>query len=115
MSGMPRNEFAVSPNDAFIFLQPRGRAGRTDAIFDASLRLIYSWGWRGTSLRPKLYLDLFHLGNRRTSLQLDDVHFLQVDEDGTPTTPNPTYGRPQLFQPPASARLGLSVDFGVID
>jgi hypothetical protein len=29
--------------------------------------------------------------------------------------PNPTYGRPEVFQPPMSARIGLSVDFGALD
>lgn len=112
MSGMPRDELALSPNDARIYLQPRGWAGRTDAIFDAGLRLTYDWTWRGTGLRPKLYIDLFHLGNRRTAVRLDDVHYLGVDADGNPINPSPTYGRPQVFQPPTSARLGISIDFG---
>jgi hypothetical protein len=38
-----------------------------------------------------------------------------VDSDGNPTTPNPFYGRPLLIQPPMSARIGLSLDFGVLE
>jgi hypothetical protein len=29
--------------------------------------------------------------------------------------PNPSYGRPELFQSPMSARLGVTVDFGTVD
>ena len=117
MSGEPRNEFGVlSSGDPGVFLQPRGSAGRTDAVFDANVRLTYALrSWRGGALRPKVYLDLFHLGNQRTVLDFDELHYLEVSPDGTPTTPNPSYGRPLLFQPPMSARIGLSVDFGVLE
>ena len=66
------------------------------------------------AVRPKVYLDLFHLGNRRTPVRLDDVHYLALDADRIPSVPNPTYGRPEVFQPPMSARLGVTVDFGTI-
>jgi hypothetical protein len=54
-------------------------------------------------------LDLFQLGNRRTPLVRDDVHY---DGDGNPTLPTPNYGGPLVFQSPMSAHLGVSVDLG---
>ncbi len=85
-------------------------------MFDTGVRLTYSLRpWAGASLRPRLYLDLFQLGNRRTPVAFDELHFLEQDANGNPTTPNRTYGRPFDFQAPMSARLGLSVDFGVLD
>jgi hypothetical protein len=116
MSGMPRDEFAFNDDGYFVFLQPRGTAGRTESVLDASIRLTYALpAWRGTTVQPKVYLDLFHLGNRRTALRLDDVHYLAVDADRIPSLPNPTYGRPEVFQSPMSARLGVTVDFGTIN
>ena len=115
-SGAPRNEFGVTTRgDPGVFLVPRGSAGRTDALFDANLRLAYTLRpWR-PNLRPKVYLDLFHLGNRRTVLDYNDLHYLEVDAGGVPVTPNPLHGRPLLFQPPMSARIGMSVDFGQLE
>jgi hypothetical protein len=46
---------------------------------------------------------------------LQDLHYLETDPDRNPTTSNPLYCRPLLFQPPTKARLGLSLDFGVLD
>ena len=118
MSGMPRNEFAVITDGPgnLAFLRPRGSAGRTESVLDASLRVTYAFPpWRGTTVRPKVYLDLFHLGNRRTPVRLDDVHYLALDADRIPSVPNPTYGRPEVFQSPMSARLGVTVDFGTIN
>jgi hypothetical protein len=115
MSGMPRNEFAVITDGPgnLAFLRPRGSAGRTGSVLDASIRLIYALRpWGGAAVRPKVYLDLFHLGNRRTPVRFDDVRYLALDENRIPSVPNPTYGRPELFQSPLSARLGVTVDFG---
>jgi hypothetical protein len=110
MSGMPRNEFAVitDGDGNLAFLRPRGSAGRVRVTYALS-------AWRGTTIRPKVYLDLFHLGNRRTPVRLDDVHYLALDADRIPSVPNPTYGRPEVFQSPMSARLGVTVDFGTIN
>lgn len=116
MSGTPRDEFALGTVGNFVFLQPRGSAGRTESVLDASLRLTYAFPrWRGTAVQPKVYLDLFHLGNRRTPLLLDDVRYLAIDAERVPSLPNPTYGRPHFFQPPVSARLGVSIDFGTLN
>jgi hypothetical protein len=116
-SGAPRNELGVTTSgdpEVLAFLVPRGSAGRTDPVFDASVRFAYTLRpWR-SGVRPKLYLDVFHLGNSRTVLNFLE-HYLEVEADGTPTTPNPLYGRPLLFQVPMSARVGMSVEFGVLD
>jgi carboxypeptidase family protein/TonB-dependent receptor-like protein len=116
ISGTPRSELGMAPLCGCVFLEPRGSAGRTGALLDAGLRFIYAlqpWGGRG--VRPKVYLDLFHVGNRRTPVLFNDLRYLMTDAEGNPTTPNPVYGRPLVFQPPMSARLGLSVDFGAVE
>jgi hypothetical protein len=118
MSGMPRNEFAVitDGDGNLAFLRPRGSAGRTESVLDASIRLTYALRpWGRAAVRPKVYLDLFHLGNRRTPVRFDDVRYLALDENRIPSVPNPTYGRPDVFQSPMSARLGVAVDFGTIN
>jgi hypothetical protein len=58
---------------------------------------------------------VFHLGNRRTALRLDDVHYLALDADSIPSVPNPTYSRSEVFQSPMSARLGVTMNFGTIN
>jgi hypothetical protein len=115
-SGTPRNEFgATSIGNPFyhLFLRPRGSAGRTPSLFDLNLRLAYALpAWR-SSVRPKVSLDLFHLTNARTEVRKDDIHFLALDSAGNQGTVNPGYNRGLIFQPPMSARLGVSFDFGV--
>ena len=110
MSGTPRNEFGP----ALVFLKARGSAGRTESVLDAGVRLTYGLGsaW-GRAVRPTVYLDVFQLGNRRSPLILDD-QLSTFDQHGN-TVPNVGYGRPLEFQPPSSARLGLSIDFGAED
>jgi Carboxypeptidase regulatory-like domain/TonB dependent receptor len=115
MSGEPRNEYGLSP-EGFYFLRQRGTAGRAPGLFDAALQLAYALPrWTGSGIRPTLYLDLFNIGNPRTDVTYDYLHYLDVDENGVPVTPNRTYGRPRLFQPPMSARLGISLDFGELE
>jgi hypothetical protein len=113
-SGMPRNEFGATPADYvfYAFLRQRGSAGRTSSVFDANLRLTYELPAWASGVRPKLLLDLFHLGNARTAVRRDDVHYLAVDTNGNPSVVNPTYGRGEIFQPPMSVRVGMSLDFG---
>jgi hypothetical protein len=114
MSGTPRNEFGATPAfGALAFLRPRGSVGRTEAVLDAGLRLSYGLGpWSGNSIQPRVYLDLFQVGNRRTPLIRDDLRYSGLDANGNQAFPNPNYGAPLVFQPPMSARLGLTVDFG---
>jgi hypothetical protein len=114
MQGTPRNEFGGTPyGPPLAFLRPRGSAGRTENVLDLNLRLSYTLRpWSSGAIRPRMYLDLFHLGNQRSAVAYDDVHYFAVDDAGRQTNPNPTYGRPVVFQPPMSARVGVSLDFG---
>jgi carboxypeptidase family protein/TonB-dependent receptor-like protein len=114
MSGTPRNDYVGLPAPgALAFLQPRGSVGRTDAVCDGNLRFTYRpTPWSVGGPRPTLFLDLSEIGNRRSALIQDDVHYAQFDDAGNPILPNPHYGKPLEFQPPMSARLGLSVGFG---
>jgi hypothetical protein len=115
MSGTPRNEFARNSMDYDIFIRPRGSVGRTEPVLDTSLRLTYALQpWGNAGLRPMVYLDVFHLGNPRDAIGFNEVHY-RLDSEGNPTIVNPFYGRAQVFQAPLSARIGLSLDFGVLD
>jgi hypothetical protein len=115
-SGEPNSEYGFVPPDSLFFVRRRGTAGRTPAVFDADLRIAYApLGWRARAIRPTFYVDLFQLGNRRTTIHTDQLHYQAVDDHGTPTDPSPRYGRGTLFTPPMSARLGVSVDFGALD
>jgi hypothetical protein len=113
-SGMPRNELGAAtvgfPYN--VFLQQRGSVGRTPSVLDLNLRLAYALPAWGGGLRPRLSLDLFHLTNARTVVRNDDAHYLALDDAGNQTTVNPGYNRGLVFQPPMSARLGVSLDFG---
>ena len=112
-SGLPRNDFgaAAAGFPYNVFLRPRGSAGRTPSVFDLNLRLAYTLPAWGRGVRPKVMLDLFHLTNSKTSIRQDDVHYLALDDTGQQTTINPGYNRGLNFQPPMSARLGLTLDF----
>jgi hypothetical protein len=114
MRGTPRNEFGgTTAGPPLAFLRPRGSAGRTENVLDLNVRLTYApRPFRGSTVVPRVYLDLFHLGNQRSVIAYDDVHYLAVDDAGQQASLNPAYGRPIVFQPPMSARLGLSLDFG---
>lgn len=114
-SGMPRNELGATAigNPVYhAFLRRRGSAGRTPSVFDVNMRFAYALPAWGRAVRPKVSLDLFHLTNSRTTIRRDDVHYLAVDAEGNQTTINPGYNRGLNFQPPMSARLGLTLDFG---
>jgi carboxypeptidase family protein/TonB-dependent receptor-like protein len=114
-SGRPRNELGATPIGApfHVFLRERGSAGRTSSVFDANLRLTYALpSWSQGGVRPNLHLDLFHLGNARTVVRREDVRYIGLDADGNQAEVNPVYNRPEVFQPPMSARLGISLDFG---
>jgi hypothetical protein len=93
-------------------LVPRGSAGRLPSLWDLNIRLAYTpIFWGDTRLRPRLILDIFHLGSRREVVLQDQLHYQNTDPDGNPVSPNPTYGMPQSYQPPVSMRLGIEVSF----
>jgi hypothetical protein len=64
-----------------------------------------------TTLRPRLIVDVFHLGSQREPADFDEVRNFNQDVDGNQIDPNPTYGLATRFQPPTSVRLGVEVDF----
>lgn len=69
------------------------------------------FGLLGTTLRPKLTLDLFHVFSQRKAVLLDEQHYFGVDADRNQTRLNPGYLQPILYQPPFNARIRLVVDY----
>jgi hypothetical protein len=114
-SGTPLNEWggAAAGPPYRLLMQPRGTAGRTPAVFDLNIRLSYDLTRvTGTRSRPKVFLDIFHVGSQRTPVEYDQVHYLALDkETGDQINPNPTYGLVTRYFPPMSARLGFEVGF----
>ncbi len=113
MSGTPLNEYGVGPKSmGRIFLQPRGTAGRTPSIWDLNFRLAYLIPQISLlDYKARLILDIFHAASPRVAVTYDQIHYLDVDENGNQIYPNPTYGQPTSYQPPMSLRLGLEVNF----
>lgn len=113
-SGAPLNELGGSaygwPN--WTFLQQRGTAGESPAIFDLSLRVDYTFFAR-TSRRwkPRLILDVYHLFGDEKPVDYDQFHYYNRDADGNQVDPNPNYGEPIRYYPPTTVRLGLELSF----
>ena len=112
-SGTPLNEFgAIAGLPASdVFLSPRGSVGRTPALWDLNFRGSYALPVGPGGTVPRVILDVFHIGSPRRAVSFDQVHFQDVDENGTQILPNPNYLKPTRFQPPMSVRLGLIADF----
>ncbi len=113
-SGTPLSELGTQTQleGWWKFIAPRGTLGRTPAIADLNLRLTYQMkSVAGTRIAPRLVLDAFHIGSRRTPVTYEQRHYLGVDESGTQIDPNPLYMQPTRFFPPMSARLGMEVNF----
>ncbi|MCK6619058.1 MAG: TonB-dependent receptor [Calditrichaceae bacterium] len=113
-SGTPLTEFGGTTIGLPFqsFLSERGSAGRTPAIFDLNLRLSYDLNSFFTSkLHVRAILDAFHIRNDQEVVNIDQVHFFSLDENGNQGQENPNYLQPTAFQPPMSARLGLEVSF----
>ena len=111
-SGVPINDFAAGPWGPLIpsFLVPRGTAGRTPGLWNLDLRLAYDLPVARSS-RTQVHLDLLNVGNPRRTVLVDETHYMTLDADGNPATPNPMYRHPVAYQPPMAARLGMQVDF----
>jgi hypothetical protein len=113
-SGTPLSELGGSVHgpDWPMFIQPRGTVGRLPSVWDLNLRLSYNLPiWQADGVRPRLILDIFHVGNQRTVVQQDQMHYMNQDSQGNHIDPNPTYGQPMRFMPPRSMRLGMEVNF----
>jgi hypothetical protein len=114
-SGMPLNEYGTPlPGTApyWSFIQTRGTAGRSPANRDLNFRLAYDLeNLFRSNTRPRLLIDIFHVGNPQTPVTYDQVHYTDVDQNGNQINPNPNYGKVTHYQPPMSMRLGLEVGF----
>jgi len=99
---------ATSPFD-FVFLRPRGTAGRTPWIWDLNLHLSYDLRPPGAPFSSRIVLDAFHLFSAKRPVRLEQKAFLGVDSTGQQTNPNPLYGQALLRQPPMTLRLGLQL------
>jgi hypothetical protein len=112
-SGTPLSEWGGGPIPGYLFLmRPRGRAGRTPAIFDVNFRLMFELAKvKKIAWLPRFFLDVFHVGSRRTPIGYDQIHYHNLEADGNQIDPNPTYGAAIRFFPPMSARLGLEMRF----
>lgn len=113
LSGTPLNEYGGTTIPGYTgFLRQRGTAGRTPSILDFNLRVAYDFAKRDRAvLRPRVILDAFHIGSRRQSVNFEQIHYFDLDENGNQTNPNPIYGHATKYQPPMAVRLGLEVGF----
>ncbi len=113
-SGTPLNEWGGSSVGApwYRFMQRRGTAGRTPALFDLNMRLLYDLpSPLRYAIKPRLMLDAFHIGSRRTPVAYEQVHYFSLDENGANINLNPLYGKATRYQPPMAVRLGMEIDF----
>jgi len=114
-SGTPLSDYAANYGGGWNWvsnLVPRGSAGRLPSLWDLNFRLAYSPAfWTHAPLKPRLIMDFYHLGSQRQVVEQDELHYFDVDANGTPVDPSPTYGLPLRFQPPMSVRLGMEVSF----
>jgi hypothetical protein len=112
-SGTPLSELGGAPDVPYgpVFLLPRGTAGRTPWTWDLNARIRYDLPGDARRWRPRAIVDLFHLFNPRRALAFDQQRFFSLDAAGNPTSPNPNYGAPILFQPSFSARFGVGASF----
>ena len=111
-SGTPVNEFGVLQGTPYtVFLSPRGTVGRTPATWDMNIRLSYRPRSQVHGMSPELILDLFHPFDQHQALALDEQHYFAVDDLGNPTSVNPNYLQPTVYQPAFRSRLGLVIAF----
>jgi hypothetical protein len=113
-SGTPLSELGTQTQvyGWWKFVTQRGTVGRTPAIADLNIRVAYEMknAIEG-KVSPRLVLDLFHIGSRRTPVTYEQRHYFGVDESGKQTDPNPLYMHPTAYFPPMSARLGMEITF----
>jgi hypothetical protein len=113
-SGTPLTEYGGLPDlpsPFFGIASPRGTGGRTPATWDLGIRAAYDIPVAGGVARPRVLLDLQHVGSPRAAVAYDQRHYTCVDATGNQSCPNPSYGRVTLYQPPMTARLGIVVGF----
>ncbi len=112
--GTPLSEFGgtLTVPGYHSFIGQRGTAGRTPSLWDLNMRFVYDLSVvAGTVVKPRLILDIFHVGNPRKAVDFDQTHFFNVDKNGNEIDPNPTYGLANRYQPPMAVRLGMEIYF----
>jgi len=109
-SGTPLSEYAQDGFGVRKYLLPRGSAGRTKTIWDLNARIIYGLNLF-SKLKSQLILDLFHIASQREPVDIEQLKYLNFDENGDPISPNPYYGQAYRYQPSFSLRLGIEVGF----
>ncbi len=92
----------------YVFLSPRGSRGRTPALYDLAVRLAWQPALH-SAVEPRLLADVYHVGNPRRTVVVDEVHYRGVNGSGAQVAPNPGYGGPLLQQPPVAWRFGVEV------
>ena len=108
-SGTPLSE--IGKTDYGIkFLKPRGSLGRTPTIWDISARFTYALSIISSN-RSRLILDLFHIASQLEPVDINQLHYNGIDENGNPVSPNPEYGQAYRYQQPMSIRLGMEINF----
>lgn len=107
-SGTPLSEHSLD-GSYLVFSEPRGTAGRTPWIWDASLRAAYEVPARFGTNSLRLITDIQHLGNPRRAVDFDQLRFTCSANDSS--CENATYGVVTQYQPPMTARLGIEVVF----
>jgi hypothetical protein len=111
-SGTPLNQFGMSTSQYFglelryVFLVPRGSAGRSPTIFDLNARLAYDLRLPGRT-SGRVIMDVLHVGNPQQVVWLDQVRYLAP----LLSSPNSSFGRPLARQLPMQARLGLEIGY----
>ncbi len=113
-SGMPLSEYGGIPAGSpyWSFVRQRGTAGRAPTNWDLNFRFTYDLPiFTATRTKPRLLLDVLHVGNPREAVTFDQVHYTAVDANGNQINPNGNYGMVTHYQPPMSMRLGLEVGF----
>ncbi len=115
-SGTPLSEYGgtwAGPS-LWSYLTPRGTAGRTPSIWDASLRFSYDLsrltGGIGRA-RSRLLLDIFHLFGQTEPTFINQVHYRYSDFQGNQLGPNPNVGKVMAYQPPMTIRFGMEISF----
>lgn len=111
-SGTPLNYLGANPiySYDFVFLRPRGTAGRTPWIWDLNLHLSYDLRPTAAPLSARIVLDAFHVFSGKRPVRVEQKAFLGVDPNtGQQRTPNPLYGKTLLRQPPMTLRVGLEI------
>jgi hypothetical protein len=113
-SGTPLSEMGGSMHGQWwpLFLTTRGSLGRLPSLWDMNLRLAYELFHESAArIKPRLIMDIFHVGSQKTCIQQDQWHYWGQNSAGQSVDPSPTYGLPQRFQPPMAMRLGMEVIF----